>query len=264
MQNELGHVSAAFVEQQDSRYHWHFPPWLRARDLSAAEIQAVRNAISHVTQNNPYLARAYYEYYSRHHLYVGGGPLGGGRLMQTTGDSDTEISSTFNICACGRAELGGLLMHELVHTRHSGGSVSGSGDFVEGDAYGVEYAIADRFGAVTRAIAVSRLIEAGGVLGHNTLQLNVGRDRFRLARIFMRLMIDICDNGAISPPVLRAQVVSSINHPLQGIRRTDAQQLVVEFITSGEGSPGGRLNNVLEWIRNNDSVILFYDADHRL
>lgn len=239
MARELDRLATPFTSP---RGHWH----VTCRDLTTNELQACRRAMETVTSNNPYLLRGFYEYYSAHELVVGSG-LSGGRVMETSNGSDTVIDRTFNLLTAGPAYLGGLLVHELVHTRHTGAGPQGLSDYLEGDAYGVEWAIVHRFGDSGRAARIADMYNAGGIFGAYPSEIQTGRTRFDKAQIFITAMMDICDNGRIANAAVQAQMAGTNNHPLAGISRVQAQRLVTEFVKVGD-SASPQLADLIAWI----------------
>lgn len=215
------------------------------RHLSYDELRFCEAALQHVTSNNPYLLRAYFGYYSSHCLVRVGGQLTGGRAMETSHNSDTYISSTLNMATASRAYLGGLLIHELAHTIGPAGSAMGAADAVETDAYGIEWAINDRFGDPVRAAAILETCREGGIFTNSFARRPACLARFHGIRAFMKAMMDICDNGRVTLPRLANDIVNTTNNPLVGLGRIDAQRLVTELAQEGRRAPSNRLQDLI-------------------
>ena len=215
------------------------------RHLSYDELRFCEAALQHVTSNNPYLLRAYFGYYSSHCLVRVGGQLTAGRAMETSHNSDTYISYNLNMATASRAYLGGLLIHELAHTIGPAGSALGGADDVETDAYGIEWAINDRFGDPVRAAAILENCREGGAFTTSFARRPALVARFHGVRAFMKVMMDICDNGRVTLPRLANDILNTTNNPLVGLGRIDAQLLVTEFAQEGRRNPSSRLQDLI-------------------
>ncbi len=153
-----------------------------------------------------------------------------------TGGSTTWIRPEYLVAPHTKAELGAILIHEMVHLRHPRGFAGG--EEYEGEAYGVDYFLAERCGDTQRAAAVYNATAA-----KPTGDVDKFQREFKRSYGIMKIFYEIIDGIPSSAPALIA------SNPLTP---DAAKELVKEFIKSGVGILSNqKFTNIVQWVENN-------------
>jgi hypothetical protein len=146
-------------------------------------------------------------------------------VMLTSAGSGTWVRGDVDLLRYNRLELGCILLHELVHTRHTRTIHNGP---CEGEAYGVEYFFA------TRCCLLNRPDVIRNVVGRN---YSDGIDAFALSYGTLKILYAAIDGRP------HAQFSS--------ITADHARDLATEYVTEFDGDRPRRLNDVISHVRQN-------------
>jgi len=214
---------------------------IRGEFPALEERRQIEGGLLAVTGDNLPLWTAYYTAYSSASLEKAVGKKAAdmkalGRAGETAG-STTWIRPEYLASPHTQAELGAILIHEFVHLRHPRGFAGGEN--FEGEAYGVDYFLAERSGDVQRAATVYNAVAAKPQGDVNTFQRE-----FKRSYGVMKVLYEIVDGKPSSAPA----TVLTANPPTPG----EARDFVVEFIRGGVGVLSDRrLKNIVQWVENN-------------
>jgi len=191
----------------------------RHNDHDPKVLDNIDAALKRITQGNPDLLLAYYNFYSDHALTD--------RLEssnQELGETDQTLRrGTFTDLNIGLLHLerlpqaatddplsllGGTLIHEYSHTPQGGYPLKGP---TEGKAYGIENFFAERMGDKLRD---AETVKLGSMKGDESA--------FRTAYGVMKELYEIIDNGTASSPNLK------------GVTAEEARWMTVEFISKSK------------------------------
>ncbi len=155
----------------------------------------------------------------------------------TLGFTTTTLQSV--VLGYGDTQLATLLLHELSHTGHVGGSVAGEGAYQEGQSYGLEYFYAEIAGDTNRTEKIRGIVSAGDVLGYSkAASLPRFQEDFKVTYALMTALREVVTNG------------SSSHLPFPDLTSARAQLLEEQVVTSFQ-SPGTELAKYIAYVRSN-------------
>ena len=173
--------------------------WSRNSDLGATALLEIERSVWTVAGDLPELVTRFYNYYGNvvriQDRTIGHGPeleaedLADPYVALTSPGGDTAVDLA-EMKRASPAELGAILMHEFLHTRHEG-----KGDArvspAEGEAYAADAFFARRAGAAQRAEYAGDQIERG------TVSFGVFSSRWEFMKSALKLAIlqDYIDRG---------------------------------------------------------------------
>ncbi|TCL62856.1 uncharacterized protein DUF4157 [Mariniflexile fucanivorans] len=206
--------------------------------LSTLELDKIVDSMNVVTTGNLNLEIAFYDYYSNHDI-IKDDAITGSHYATTLPNSDTRINPDIVEPSFSNARLGGLLLHEYVHTRHNT-NVMGMGDYQEGGAYAVELFFAEKNSDTERISAIISLVTTRGTLTIASLHAGL-LDDFRSTYSTLKALYEIIDTGS-SP---------QSTGPLTTLSVDAARILSTELINTNTDSRSTELNELITWIRSN-------------
>jgi hypothetical protein len=207
----------------------------RARhdDHSVTVLDNIDRALIRVTQNNPHLLIAYYDYYADHKLTD---EIENEKWAGATSSGNTdinprvlELNSTFKTDD-PLSLLGGTLIHEYVHTPQGAKGHGVEQAPKEAKAYAIEVFLAERMGDQKRAdfIYQRRL--------NDVVDINTGSDKiFRATYNTMQALYKVIDSGRTQSDARVAGDISS----------EEARRMSVEFISRNEEDYGTKLKDFI-------------------
>jgi hypothetical protein len=211
------------------------------KEFNYSEIQEIEHGLYEVAGENMPLWTEYYSIYSSASLLKAVGQKeahmkGLGRAGDTKG-SDTWIRPDYLNCSHTWKEVGAILVHEFVHLRHTGGFAGGEAS--EGEAYGVDYFLAERFGDTRRASSVYSTIASNPQGDIDSLQ-----KEFKRSYGIMKILYEIIDGKTSSAP-------QSCASP-KPFTPEEARKQVVNFLKDGVSfTSDQRLKCIVQWVENN-------------
>jgi hypothetical protein len=211
--------------------------------LSAAQLAKIRQSVIKATYNakTAEVAYAFFDYYS--------GWFGGkivlmtpeeetkaraqDRVAETDPGGDTKIRP--DVLSFTDEALGALLLHELSHTGQQS-NVAGSGDYQEGQSYGIEYFYAERNHDTDRMQKIIRVIAVGSVA--------VGPQRQALQQLFKI-------SYAVMTVLRKLSVTGSAPElPVKNLGSEDGQVLLAEYVRHF-ADPSDRLQKIIDYVTAN-------------
>jgi hypothetical protein len=214
--------------------------------LDPAEISKVEAAIKKVASDNSPLAISFYKYYSKHKTEKAGASRmkkwAKSQLAETSPSDDTYLNPSVFDASYSEAELGSLLLHEFVHTRHEENYI-GSRDYQEGDAYAAEYFFAERSGAKNRQVQIIKIMSNPQSIAMAN-QTKALISHFQATYGVLVGLYEIIDKGKSSYPGSPFVTPTSLS-------QDEAKALVAELISSFPDNRSARLKDILTWVGKN-------------
>ena len=194
---------------------------------SPGNLYNIDRALARVTQNNPDLLIAYYEYYADHGLTD---EIDNKKRTGETSSGDTDINEDVLALQSNFPTddpislLGGTLVHEFSHTPQGGKKDPVNQAPDEAKAYGIEWFFADRMGDKQRAAVIDGL-------WRSPIDTSMGTEKiFNASRDTMSDLYKVIDKG--------------------GPEAAEARQMSVEFISKNKDDYGPKLKAFIEHRRS--------------
>jgi hypothetical protein len=208
-------------------------------DLNKTDINRIHEAIKSVAGDNAELMVAFYHYYGSHEINKWSGrDLKKARekdmYADTSGGSDTNVDPRILDPDFPVQDLGTLLIHELVHTRHVATNWMGAHDFLEGEAHAVEFFLAMRSGAAKRVKEIQQ------IAGKNIY--SEWGSRYRKTLITMDLLYKRIDGRALP---------QEAPEDLKNMKPEKARLLVAELVTLKPDARSEGLQALTRWVDTN-------------
>ncbi len=216
--------------------------------LNANELSKIHTALNGAVGNNTHLLVSFYDYYSNREIEKATGQQAqawrsSGIYAQTDPLGDTTVNPTILAASFSDNRLGALLIHEYVHTKHHTNPM-GLYDYEEGEAYGVEYYLAERNGDQPRISAILGIMTNLSSIALASLH-GALRQRFCKSYGAMKGLYQVIDTGSSTFP----------GSPFSSLTRDEARALTAELISVPSANFSADLNNILTWVYTNRTVV---------
>lgn len=216
--------------------------------LNATELSKIHTALNSAVGNNTHLLVSFYDYYSNREIEKATGQQAqawrsSGLYAQTDPLGDTIVNPTILAASFPNNRLGALLIHEYVHTKHHSNPM-GFYDYEEGEAYGVEYYLAERNGDQPRTSAILGIMTNLSSIAMTSVH-GALRQRFCKSYGAMKGLYQVIDTGSSTFP----------RSPFSTLTRDEARALTAELISVPSADFSADLNNILTWVYTNRTVV---------
>jgi RHS repeat-associated protein len=198
-------------------------------NLSKAQLDKIDHALRTVLSNAEPLMVAFYLHYTGENEILTDTADSVAKLAESSTTAfgikakfgqDTTLNQDLFTDKFSHAFLGGVLIHEFVHMRHD--NPQGS-PYLEGESYGVEKFLAERFGEKGRVEAIGKLKTYAAQQAAFDIELAT-------AYLITKMLFARVEN--VTPPKYSPEILGSISPDR-------ANQLLKEFVVPGVKSPGG-------------------------